>query len=622
MKSLLLFVCMFSAPLVFAQENPPTTQSSEAQAETTPNKQYETVVEGTAFNSTSKVILDQQAIKQTKAPNVLSLLASQANLAVSTSNLQPGSIFLRGGDSSHILILVDGLPFYDASTTARTANLNSIDIKSIRRIEIIKGSQSVLYGGQALTGVIKIETLPVEMEDQAGAIVEAGQYEYRKVSATGFKTLSENQGVLARGQVSDKNNRSPVLDSDRQYWSRMQAADLAHVYRGEFDSYVKVNAQTLADDIVTTVSGGKAADTNGFMALNRVTGASAGLRGKKWPIKPQLLVGYQNFQRKFEQLPATDLHYGSDLLAVRAETQLVDLEHTALSFGLSYNKEQFVERSAGVESSNALYENQAAFVKLDHALSDFLEVELGARSDFASRRDRVDTQQVGVTLMNDLRFEYATAYKAPSLFQMNSVQYGGSNDLKPEKAQTYSLTYEKEVGADDSEYRHFYSATVFETSFENLIAYVGAPPTGKYFNVGKTQTRGVEATYSVKKPKVVRFDFNFGYQEPWDVTNVRWLHRRPLHNGSIRITGEFDRTEAGFETLWTGDRLDSFQIAGVQGITTLPGYILTNVFATQRLTDQISAYVRGNNLENVRFESARGYHDEGTFWLAGAEISL
>src|SRR5690349_21361478 len=116
-------------------------------------QKYETVIEDVSFNSASKVILDEETIKKSKAPSVTSLLATQANISVSSSNLQPGSIFIRGGDSSHILILVDGIPTYDASTIQKTMNLNTIDVKQIRRIEIIKGAQSVLYGGQALTGV-------------------------------------------------------------------------------------------------------------------------------------------------------------------------------------------------------------------------------------------------------------------------------------------------------------------------------------------------------------------------------------------------------------------------------------------------------------------------------------
>lgn len=619
MKTLLSLFCVFIVSSSFAQETS-TTQTTEAKSEASAgNNKYETVVEGTAFNSTSKVILDQEAIRKAKAPNILALLNTQANIAVSNSNIQPGSLFLRGGDSSHILILVDGLPFYDAATTARTTNLNNIDVKSVRRIEIIKGSQSVLYGGQALSGVIKIETLPQEIEDSANGLVEVGQYEYKKMGLSGFKALNENQGVLARAQVSEKNGRSPVLESGKRYWNRVNSADVAHVYRGDFDSYVKISQASIDDDLVNSAAGtGIAEDINGFKGTNKILGAAAGLKGKAWPLAPQLLVGYQNFKRQYQILPTTDLHYGSDILAVRLETTPVNVEGSSLKVGLSHTKENFVERSLDVESSNAFYETQGVFAKLDQDLSKDLVLEVGARADFAAHRDRVDSYQAGLTIFQDWKLEYATGFKTPSLYQMNAKQYLGSPSLKPEKAQTYSLTYEKEI-LTESGLHHFFSATAFEASFNNPVILIGGGAPGSYYtNLGKTQTRGVEGGYSLKKQGAYRFDFNIGYQEPWDVKNARWLHRRALHSGSVRLTLDLAPTEVGAETIFMGDRIDTF----TGGVYTMRGYIISNVFATHAFGDQITGYVRGSNLENVRFESARGYHDEGTFWLAGAEISL
>ena len=214
--------------------------------------QTETVIEDRSFSSTSKIILDEAAIQKSRAPNITTLLSTQANIAVSTSNLQPGSIYLRGGDSGHILILVDGLPFYDASTVQRTMNLNEIDIKSIRRIEIIKGSQSVWYGGQALTGVIKIETFPKEIEKHQSATIEAGMRNYKKASAYGLQPLGDHDAVLARAQGSEKDNRSPMLGSEETYRGKLWSGEVGYLHQGDSDFFAKLGQLNDRNQITNT----------------------------------------------------------------------------------------------------------------------------------------------------------------------------------------------------------------------------------------------------------------------------------------------------------------------------------------------------------------------------------
>ena len=573
---------------------------------------YETVVEGVSFNSASKVILDQEAIKKSKASNITELLATQANISVSNTNFQPGSIYLRGGDSSHILILVDGLPFYDASTIQKTVNLNEIDIKSIRRIEIIKGSQSVLYGGQALTGVIKIETLPLEIENKASGVFELGQYSYKKASAAGLKALNETDGLLARLNWFYENSKSPVLNSTQKYPNRLQSADVAYVHQDQLQTFFKISQIRQMDDIATTAMDQTALDIEGFQARNDIAGAMAGLKGKNG----KLLLGYNNGKRAFVDNSGTDEKYGSSLLNLRAEASPIVQEKFQVQAGASYSKESFVYRSSGIELSNASVENKGLFAKADFQPSEVMEVEGGLRFDFASYRDRVESYQLGVTFFKELKFEYATGFKTPSLFQMYSVAYGGNPNLKPERAQTFSASYEHFLGSP--ELNHIVSLAVFDTDFNNLIQYTGTPPTGGYVNVARAHTRGVEAGYSLKKPEIYRFDLNLGYQEPWDVSNARWLIRRPLQTGSVRLTVGPRTTQAGVETLWNGERLDSFG-SGQYG--TLKSYLISNAFLTHQFSDQFSGYIRGNNLGNVRFESAHGFYDQGMFWFAGIEIS-
>lgn len=585
---------------------------ARAQATESGNVENKVVIYGSGFNSTSHVILDQEAIHRSRAQNLSTLLATQANISISNTAIQPGSIFLRGGDSSHVLILVDGLPFYDASTVQRTININDLDIKTIRRIEILKGSQSVLYGGQALAGVIKIETFPKDLEAQSGAVLEGGERGYEKISGVAFRPLGDHQGVIVRAQGSQKDNRSPVLDSSETYRSKSASADLGYLYSRDFDAFFKLSQISGQNELPDSdFASYKPVDTKGFVAENNIRSLAAGLLDKKMPSKPKLLFGYQNSDRSFLQRPSADQKYGSNLWNIRFESLMKDDEAAQILVGASYLKEDFVYRDAGVEQANFFNEQRGLFAKITTDPGPHLNLEMGVRTEYYKQMDHIESFQVGLTVFENLKFEYATGFKAPSLFQLYSVY--GNSDLKPEKSETYSTTYEARIKRS-----HFLSFTVFQTNFNDLITTQGSYPSLRYENVSRAETRGVEAQYSFRVSENFRVDAALGYQEPWDVQNAHWLLRRPLQSGSLRLTETSGPVQWGYELIGRGERLDRF--SGTSD-GSLSSYLISNVFLAKDLGRQTSLYVRGNNVFNERYEDSRGYFSEGAFWLTGIEIS-
>ncbi|MEZ0393119.1 MAG: TonB-dependent receptor plug domain-containing protein [Pseudobdellovibrionaceae bacterium] len=573
--------------------------------------EYRTVIRTDSFSTASKVVIDEKTIRESKAPNIPALLASQANISIVNSNFQPSSIFIRGGDSSHVLILVDGLPAYDPTTTQRTLNLSNIDITTVRRIEVIKGSQSVLYGGQALTGVIKIETFPTQVADQAAGQAEAGQREYRKAAVFGMKALDESQGVLARASMTEKNNHSPLKESDFTYHSKLLNGDVGYLRKSDFDFFLKLNG---FDDYSeqATGYGDVVLDTKHFEARNQFWNLTGGVLAPQVPLKPSLLASYQQGVRKFEQTqPWGDVNsrYQSELLNVRLETFPVDREQDQLRFGASHTKENFSELENGQEISNQFQYSSGVFAKYDRELAESLSAEGGLRSDFVYGRDRVDSYQLGMTVFKDWRFEYATGFKVPSLFQLYSENYGSNKDLKAETSRTLTLTYSHTVSE-----RQNFSISVFETSFSNLIVFVGAPATGRYENVQEARSRGAEAVYAYRTEDNLKLDLSFGYQEPRNITTGEWLLKRSLVSGGARLLKEWERDSAGFELIGNGVRFDS------RTYDRLPGYMTTNLFYNHDFIEHVSGYIRGNNVFDQRYQQSKNYFDEGAFWFVGMEF--
>jgi vitamin B12 transporter len=128
----------------------------------------EVVISATKFpkskSETGKVltVIDQDQIKRSTGKDITQLLNEQVGLVVSGSNSNPGkdkSVYLQGAKNEYTLILLDGIPLNDPSSVSGGAyDLRLISLDQVERIEILKGSQSTLYGSDAIAGVINIIT--------------------------------------------------------------------------------------------------------------------------------------------------------------------------------------------------------------------------------------------------------------------------------------------------------------------------------------------------------------------------------------------------------------------------------------------------------------------------------
>lgn len=593
---------------------------ASAQSEKIEPPLFETVVKETKFNSSSRIVIDKEEIDQSKATTVTALLASQANISIAESNFTPTSIYLRGGDSSHILILVDGVPFYDASSIQRTINLNSLDLKSVERIEVIKGSQSVIYGGQALTGVIKIDTIPKKLTTSAQALVQGGTQHQGLAAAGGTKAFDHgDSAIIVRGSYSSKDDESPVLGSGQTYPSHVGSAELAYIYRGAvLDSLLK--AQTSFDKTLiatTAYPAYSAADADNFETSTYQLNAT-GLFSLNVPMKPMLSVSAQDSARLFEQDfdssggSPTKQDYKGKLFVTRFELAPFEVDQVFHSkVGLNYIQEQMVYKNFDVLSTDQKKEFEAVFAKLDILPMKFLLLEAGGRLDYAEMKNETLTYQLGATIFDVVKLEHSTGFKQPSLFQLYSNY--GNIDLKPERSISESISIEGNLTPD-----WFSSMTLFQNQFENLILIQGSPQ--KYENVAKSKTNGVElATGYRLTPAGMRFNLAMGYQEPRDVDNGQWLVRRPLRTASFKVHKDFERAGLGLELIHNGDRRDR---TGAASYGTLSSYNVANLVGDIKLMDQMTWYARIQNIFNQQYQSSYGFYNEGLNVTSGFEYSF
>ncbi len=565
---------------------------------------YETTVEDIIFNSSSRIVLSQEMIQKSQSKDIPSLLATAANVSITSTSFQPTSISIRGGDSGHVLVLVDGIPFYDPSTIQRTGNLSTLNIKSVKSIEILKGSQSVLYGGQALGGVIKIETLPEV--DSRSLLGEVGTQEHLALGTE----YAEN-GLLVRGFHKQRNSESPAKGSSETYSSNKQNIDLAYKWQGSTEGYIKGTYLRDSGFSPSSDMNFQIVDVDNFKLSSEQGLLSTQVKFKDVKWRPKLTLGLQNGLRHFH-FPSSALNpfpidedYKSNFQFIRLDLRTYLSDTIAVDVGLNYSAENFIFQSFNIEEADAVLEQRGLFTKITNVINSNTELSYGARIENWSNQDPVSVFQVGLS-HKKTRAEVSTGYKAPTLYQLYSSF--GNPDLNEEEGTQISLI--QDFSLTDSQN---ISVTLFNSRFRNLISTTGTFPAIRYVNVRETETKGAELSYNNQFGHGQSVILNLSYQEPRDLDAHTWLPRRPLINGSLRYLFGNEVHQGTAEFVYVGNRKD----LGPSGTETLSSYGVANLGYNYFSGKTQTYYVRIDNLASSRYEETYGYFAEGISVIAG-----
>lgn len=579
-------------------------------------QEIEVVVADQSFSSSSKVVITEKEIKKSQANNLSTLLSTEANIAVVSSNFTPNSIYIRGGDTSHVLFLIDGIPYYDPSTIQRTVNLSTLNLRSVKRVEIIKGSQSVLYGGKALAGVIKIETFPSDIKTTTDFTVQGGKRFAEVNLAQQFK-LTEAQGFAGNIKLSDAHNKSPVRNSSKTYPQRLTNVDLNYTVRDILfpEAEILVKGQYTNDQAqINTIGAGQSpADAENFDYTTEAVNYGFVLRKKD---SYSLAISQQQTDREFDQDAAsgggvaTNRLYEGVLQAIRLDVNAYESNRFKVDTGASFSHEELYYREAGVVIADVDQEFEGIFVKGAFKPTEKIVAEAGARQDFNRTKAVAETYQVGLSYSDLLKLEYSTGFNHPSLFQQfNTLGYP---ELKPEKVTTLAATVENQL-ADTIRG----AITFFESKYDDLITFQLLSPTTYYYkNVAKTETKGVEVYFNYDSlDRATNAQLSLGYQEPKDFTTNTWLARRPLRTASLKVNQEIsDKTSAGAELVHTGSRRD--------GGTTLPSYNLIHLVVNYQASQEVNLFARAENIFSQEYQSSYRYYVDGPVVRAGLNYTL
>ncbi|MGA1794794.1 MAG: TonB-dependent receptor plug domain-containing protein [bacterium] len=550
------------------------------------------------------------------------------------------NIKIRGAETRHTLVLIDGVEVNDPISIDRSSNFSGLLIDNIERIEVLRGPQSALYGSDAIGGVINIITQKGEGGPRVSLSHEMGSFDsYR--------------GSLRISRGADLMNYSIGLS--RYYTGGISAA--AKEYGNtERDGYENTTASARVGITPTEGFGvdliARHVDTEGDLDNSGGTGGDdinyvftthqsflkiephISLFDARW--NQRLGISYATHRRHYSN--GTDPDHPSDLSQNSYESDMVsfnwqhDIEihpHHTLTIGLlEYEEEkgkyQEYSESGWGPYSSSLEEQTTRTVGCflqDHiSVDDRFVATLGARVDDYKSFGTEETYRIAsayrVNRMGTrLKASYGTGFKAPSLYQLYSMY--GSPDLDPEKSYGWDCGIEQGVWND----KVISGITFFRNSFRDMITFDWN--TSMYMNIQRAKSQGIEYSLSARPADDLTLKGSYTYTDTEDLsTSESFLHRARNRFSLGADYALSERGSAHLEVRYVGRRYDNDYSTWPATRVILKEYVLVNLSASYSVTESFHVFGRVDNLLNERYEEVKGYGTTSINGFAGFRFLL
>ncbi|MCM2330068.1 MAG: TonB-dependent vitamin B12 receptor [Pseudomonas sagittaria] len=551
-------------------------------------------------------LIDRAEIERKQATSVPELLRGVPGVSLA-NNGGPGkttSLFLRGSESDHVLVLIDGIKV--GSATSGSAAFQDLPVELIERIEIVRGPRSSLYGSEAIGGVIQIFT-----RKDAGAglrpFLSAGTGSH--ASHSGSAGLSGragsswfNFGVSASDTdgINVKPRSASGYEDDRDGYRNLSASLRAgHRFANglELDgNLLQAKSHNDYDQVNTRRTAGFGANADGVQKV-------AGLRARFAPLDPwqvTLQAGRAEDKSDADQDGAFYSRFDTrrDSLSWQNDVSLA-AGHT-LVLGVDHQHDEVNGSTAYAEDSR---DNDGYFAQYLGG-SGRHDWQLALRRDDNQQFGDHETGSVayGYALSDELRAyaSYGSAFKAPTF---NELYYPGYGNPALDAETSRSL----ELGLQGQPAWGHWQLAAFRTRVDDLIAYdsrLEAPN-----NVDQARIRGVEASLG---SQWLGWDWNANLtlQEPESradgASDGNELPRRARQILNLDIDRAFGRFSAGASLHAEGQRYDD-----LANQRELSGFATLDLRGEYRLDEQWRLQARVTNLLDADYQTAAGFNQPG-----------
>lgn len=597
-------------------------------------------------------VISAEDLKAQQTPVLTDILAHTPGVSFSRNGGvgAPTQVYIRGAETGQTVVLIDGVKLNDPSSTDTSYNFGNLLVGDVSRVEILRGPQSVLWGSQAVGGVINLVTADPTKPFESDVVAEGGsnnwgygragvggksdRVTWRATAAylttTGISAFDEAKG----GQESDGYRNVGASAKAEVKVTDQLSLDLRTVYsrgRNDFDGFPPPNF-VLADDREY----GTVEDVVGY------AGANLSLLDGRFTNR----FGYaytQTRRKNFDpDQDVTDVTFTSEgrnqrfeyqgAFAITPAWKTVFGAETERSWMRSASPSDFDPSPAAIRRStniNGLYANLTGDLTRD------LTVSGGVRRDDDDDFGVHTVGQASVAWrLNDdntiLRASWGQAFKAPSLYQLGS-EFGNPN-LAPESSHSWDAGIEQHL----FDGRVVLSAAYFDRRTRDQIDFFTCPSlnssplcrgtggfSGYYANTARTKARGVELNAEANVTDALTITANYTWTDARnDVAGSpnfdNQLPRRPPHEGNVEASYTWPvKLETAVAMHYAGNRYDD-----AANHTLLKGYVLWDLRASYPVNETFDVYARVENVFDKSYETILNYGELGRAAYAGVRAKF
>lgn len=619
----LFFVLLTAWTPVSAIADPSAEVTAESEAETrsesTLQIEDEIVVSAGLMEiekrrlGSSVTVIDRQEIERRNKTTVLELLRTVPGVEVSQTGGpgKPTSVFVRGGNSSHTLVTLDGVRLNVNTTGA--VDFSDLTTDSVERIEVVRGPQGLIYGSEAVSGAVNIVTRRGDGPSRVyvrGA-VGSDDYAHFAVGLNGGDDrfhYSLNAARLATDGVSSADEDNGNTESDPWTNVTVSARVGGAIWGdGSIDAGVRYTAgDTDVDGFTFGV--GPTDDLNAEQERRMVT-TSVELRkpvSERWTQ----IVTLQDHRDDLEGIDPDDFFSNFEIrstattVGTQADLRLGADDHVSVGYRVERRE------ADNVGSFDESLYIRSLFAEGLWSLGQGVDLTLGARNDDHSVFGDETTYRAALSArlgdVTRLHGSFGTGFKAPTFNELYFPGFGNLS-LVPETSEGYDLGIE--LAFD----RLTVDLTYFDTSFEELILFTF--PAG-FVNVAEAESSGFELTLDWQASEDLRLQASHTHNDTEDLTTGAPLARRPESRTTL---GLFFDVGAGWsgaaEVMAVADRIDS---TGVE----MDDYERVDLSLNYKLSERFRPFLRVENLLDADYSEIPGYTTPGLTLAVGAQVGF
>ncbi len=561
-----------------------------------------------AETGSSVTIINSEMITARQYSFVADALRDAPGVSVARNGAYGGvaSIRIRGASAGQSLIVIDGVVMNDPSAPQGGFNFANLDLVDIEQIEVLRGPQSIVYGADAIGGVIAITT---KKPTRAGvnAFIESGA---RGTVRGGASFSGGDERLQARGTISGI--RTDGISRAASGIEKDGFRSLAASLRGS----VRLSPFWVTE-LFARYSDAKA-EIDGFPPPNFILADSPDVETN------------QEYAVAWRTSHSTDGLYGALTVSINdidranraagTKTFSASGVRTAVDYRASWTVSNVLTLSAGAEFErigvdvsgiDEHAQNAAVFAIAELKPLQGLTLSAGARRDEFSNFNGATSPRVALAWQvapnTVLRASWGEGFRAPTLFELNYDQFGiiPNPALKSERAKGF------DAGIEQSFAGHKLRATYFRHRVRDQIDF---DFTGSgYFNIDRTLAKGIEVEADAHPTDWLSATFTYTFTDAVDDNTGERLLRIPEHKGIVTITASpTANLNFSASAIYNGDEPDF--------PTPNDSFYRIDLRASYQLSDHFEFYGRIENAADSTYQDVSGYAEPGASIFGGVRI--